>query len=371
MAYQDQFYTTGTVTVTSGSPTVTGAGTGWQTALIQGGVLYVRGGAYPILTVDSETKITLAVPYTGTNGSGVIYAVDRQRSAATSAVAMNDRLAQIIASIQTAQPASGNLEALAGLTSAANKGIMFTGAGTAGTFDLTAIALTILGRPNGSAIYGDLGVVPEGQLPGRLRAIPVLVDNCNTITESGFYKLAANSTGAPETATMVLLHIAYADNAARQIAFRHSSNAFYERANVSGTWSTWYRMYSGANIVSTVSQSGGVPNGGIIQRGSNSNGHFTRYADGTQECWRNNLTATPSTSSTCDVAWTFPASFVDDDIFGSVTGRSFGGVPNNMRYGLPIFSVSSSSTASVGFGSNGEFASSGIDIRVYAKGRWF
>ena len=37
--------------------------------------------------------------------------------------------------------------------------------------------------------------------------------------------------------------------------------------------------------VGTVSQSGGVPTGAIIQRGSNANGEFVRYADGTQICW--------------------------------------------------------------------------------------
>lgn len=39
------------------------------------------------------------------------------------------------------------------------------------------------------------------------------------------------------------------------------------------------------NILGTVSQSGGVPTGAVIQRGSNSNGEFVRFADGTQICW--------------------------------------------------------------------------------------
>lgn len=41
------------------------------------------------------------------------------------------------------------------------------------------------------------------------------------------------------------------------------------------------------NILGTVSQSGGVPGGAVIQRGSNSNGQFVRFADGTQICWTN------------------------------------------------------------------------------------
>ena len=44
------------------------------------------------------------------------------------------------------------------------------------------------------------------------------------------------------------------------------------------------QAYKQSNIVGTVSQSGGVPTGAIIQRGSNANGEWVRYADGTQIC---------------------------------------------------------------------------------------
>uniref|UniRef100_UPI000AB9DC74 phage tail protein n=3 Tax=Pseudomonas TaxID=286 RepID=UPI000AB9DC74 len=39
-----------------------------------------------------------------------------------------------------------------------------------------------------------------------------------------------------------------------------------------------------ADIVGAVSQSGGVPTGAIIERGSNANGDYTKYADGTMIC---------------------------------------------------------------------------------------
>lgn len=40
-----------------------------------------------------------------------------------------------------------------------------------------------------------------------------------------------------------------------------------------------------AAILGTVSQSGGVPTGAIVERGSNANGEYVRFADGTQICW--------------------------------------------------------------------------------------
>jgi len=62
--------------------------------------------------------------------------------------------------------------------------------------------------------------------------------------------------------------------------------------------------------VGTVSQSGGVPTGAIIERGSNANGEYVKFADGTQICTHNILFTIPN-SNEVSVAWTFPASFLN------------------------------------------------------------
>lgn len=52
------------------------------------------------------------------------------------------------------------------------------------------------------------------------------------------------------------------------------------------------------NILGTVSQSIGVPSGAVIERGSNANGEYVRFADGTQICTRRiSYTRTVGTSS--------------------------------------------------------------------------
>jgi hypothetical protein len=56
------------------------------------------------------------------------------------------------------QPLDNELTALAGLTSAADKGIQFTGAGTAATFDLTAAGKALLDDANAAAQIATLGL---------------------------------------------------------------------------------------------------------------------------------------------------------------------------------------------------------------------
>lgn len=124
MAYQDRFYTIGDVTVENGSAVVTGTGTGWETALIDGGVIFVGGGSYPIYSVESETSLTLAYPFTGESGADLPYAVDRQRAAATSNIQMNDRLAQIIREISI-----GNIEELNAIDFTGNELLQTNAAG--------------------------------------------------------------------------------------------------------------------------------------------------------------------------------------------------------------------------------------------------
>ncbi len=63
-------YTTGTITLTNNSATVTGIGTGWVTALITGGVIYPEadGNSLSIKTVNSNTSITADTKWKGATG---------------------------------------------------------------------------------------------------------------------------------------------------------------------------------------------------------------------------------------------------------------------------------------------------------------
>jgi len=66
----------GTVTVTNGNATVTGAGTDWFGAMQNGwGFVGPDGRVYEILTVDSADTVTLKTPYQGATAAGQAYAV--------------------------------------------------------------------------------------------------------------------------------------------------------------------------------------------------------------------------------------------------------------------------------------------------------
>ena len=80
--------------------------------------------------------------------------------------------------------------------------------------------------------------------------------------------------------------------------------------------------YAKDNILGTVSQSAGVPTGAVVEQGSNANGRYVRFADGTQMCWRLNLVVPALTQSAgaifqgvSNVSWTFPAAFTSGTVF--------------------------------------------------------
>lgn len=74
-------------------------------------------------------------------------------------------------------------------------------------------------------------------------------------------------------------------------------------SNVGGLQAALDLKLSKDNLVGTVSQSGGIPTGAVVERATNVNGTYTRFADGTQICIAD--LSTPGDSFT----WTFPATF--------------------------------------------------------------
>lgn len=72
-------YSTGTVSATNGSATVTGVGSSWSANVAPGMIFTAVGGNNGfgvVLTVDSNTQITLTAPWSGTTVAGAAYSLD-------------------------------------------------------------------------------------------------------------------------------------------------------------------------------------------------------------------------------------------------------------------------------------------------------
>lgn len=181
-------YSTGTISLTNGSAVVTGTGTGWQTALIVGGVICPEapGNPLPIASVNSNTSITATTKWTGATGT-YAYTIARQ-----------DDVNQVLRNAQALSEYvqrldSDALEAIASLDPADNTIPFFSAGGTAGLLSIdsvmgggvrlatraSAAVLTVPAgtqylRTEGYAASGDGGgalyrpVASEPQHPGKV-----------------------------------------------------------------------------------------------------------------------------------------------------------------------------------------------------------
>jgi len=133
-------------------------------------------------------------------------------------------------------------------------------------------------------------------------------------------------------------------------------------------------VFKQSNILSTVSESGGVPTGAIIERGSNANGEFVKYADGTMIC---TMTSDPSGTSkggtvgsvptSSSISQTLPATFVD-------TAYSvFGFVADSNGNGEWVGTIRNSSTTEFGYRIYARETGNVITavVNLCAIGRWF
>lgn len=139
------------------------------------------------------------------------------------------------------------------------------------------------------------------------------------------------------------------------------------------------------NILGTVAQTGGTPTGALIETGSNSNGRYVRFADGTQICF-GTVQLDNATTSRCSGTWTFPAAFVDGtyrvtseykpsngaDVVTTVFASA---APTAREILAPIHGGKTTTTVTIAgntiSGATAFGASDHLFVDVIAIGRWF
>ncbi|WP_457659523.1 pyocin knob domain-containing protein [Sinorhizobium medicae] len=280
-------YVTGTVSVTAGSAVVTGSGTAWQTALIAGGLFGLdssNGNPVPILSVDSNTQLTLAKPWRGTTAAVQGYWIVRDTAYLQQQTVNAQALSTYIQRLDNAA-----LAALAGLDPAADKFAYFTGANSGALADIKAKGRDLLSSTGVLDALLKLGPVWGGSVRSPANSDVGLVDgDLNTITVAGVYTLAGNwantYAGAASVATTgTLVVLQRSANAVFQYFYRDNNQVFRRNTVNGGTsWTDWTIVE--LPVVGTVSNSAGFPAGAVIERGSNANGEYVKFADGTMIC---------------------------------------------------------------------------------------
>lgn len=253
------WYRAGTVSVTNGSTTVIGSGTAFVANVQVGEEFRLQGGSigYEIAAVVSNTQLTLAVAYLGSTQSGEDYEIMPVRGFLKEAY---DALQSGISTLS-----SYTTTALAGRFtdgSDAEPGISFVSDGNTGIRRSAADTLALITNGVKRVILGNSAMQVNVPITGS----------------------AVQSSAADATAGRLL------------------------KVGAAGA-ALGADVYHRANLLGTVSQSGGTPTGAAMQRGSNANGQFARFADGTQICSAR-LTLTYVGGFACTLTWTYPAAFV-------------------------------------------------------------
>jgi hypothetical protein len=140
-------------------------------------------------------------------------------------------------------------------------------------------------------------------------------------------------------------------------------------------------VFDQTNILGAVSEAAGVPTGRIIEQGSNANGEYVRFADGTQVVWGSfsmgsitsagsGTLADPYRTSVSD--WTYPVSFVGASPFlahhariGFTAARGASYIARNGALGL--VSVQGLQAYRTSSASNADE----VTAWMMAIGRWF
>ena len=209
---------------------------------------------------------------------------------------------------------------------------------SSGTQVYENIALFADGSVIGTAAAADLTTSPTDTTAGRALKVgdfglgvagnpPLIIDADDVSYPNGLYRyrLESGSINGPANYGTVFIQ-RYASEVVNQTFILYTVTnitRIFVRNNNGVSWSPWREIYHTGNLLGTVSATGTYPNlvptGAIMEAGSNANGQYVKYADGTMICRHAiNLGSAAAFGAgtysnpyrTTVFNWTYPAVFV-------------------------------------------------------------
>jgi hypothetical protein len=305
------WYRTGTVAVTNGAKTVTGVGTLFTTAVNAGDAfalvdanLNPTGAWYEVESVANNTTLVLKQSYAGSTGSNKQYCVFNLVGNMTTP-SFAQRLSTFFASFQNLIDKPTTTPTASSIPVADSGGKIADGWIPATVARLESPTLT--GSPTAptqAASDSSTKIATTAHVKGAISSVVELAVPLTSATNwddlPDIYltrgvavavvdgSITSNNRPPSPVATYhYVMHVEYSSPTKNltQIAIPYKDNQdFFVRSKFGGVWTAWKKIYDQGNILGTVSQSGGVPTGAVIERGSNANGSYVKFADGTVIC---------------------------------------------------------------------------------------
>lgn len=363
-------YREGTATVAANSMAVTGQGTSWLNTILPGDFFGThKGSPNRVSTVNSNTSLTLAYPWLGGAQAAAPYEIMYQSDSARMAEAARQLIEKL---------SSGNVDAFAELVGAADRIPVFAGPGAMSLLPAGTRGKVILAAADTPAVLTALGPVFGGAMPNPAGAgVGLSNGDFDTVTVTGLYTIAGTWSNGPNGTAghSGVLEVYNRGAGLCTQVYRSVNGGVYKRHTATPETGTWPNAWASAEnvTVGNVLNSGGYPIGAIIERGSNANGEYVRYADGTQMCWSGAGGAGMSGATDIAVStifvgptstWTFPVAF-------SAVGTTVGHCTNTRsgaRWGA-VLSVSATSMTSRVY--SYQTSASSLAYDCFAIGRWF
>lgn len=300
------------------------------------------------------------------------------------------------------QAYNDKLASLAGVAGAADRLPYLSGTSTFALATFTAFARDLLDDTDAAAMRTTLELVKQTSATdttaGRLLTVGAfgLGGAAYTLTDltadlaSGIYLFnESTATGSPGSQAFLCgLLVNRVPTGHTFMAWRKSGATstnmkiwFGSRVAVTGAI-TWVEVKHLSNIVGTVSQSGGTPTGGLIERGSNANGEYVRFADGTQICqtsvasplYDSDVSGLIAAGANANATWTFPATFVGSSALVKPIISGAVGTITTQVAAAANFTLAASDgnpTTSYVVAVNQAAISRPLNLHAMAIGRWF